>query len=452
MTPDTLTIHGPSGPLRGLAPLVGDKSISHRALILSALADGPATLRNLSPCRDVRRTLDALAALGIEIRPAGADPAAVVVHGRGVGGLGGGAVALACGDSGTTLRLLAGLLAGQARAFTLDGDAGLRRRPMARVIDPLRAMGAEIDAEDGRPPIRGRGHHPLRSVDAALAQASAQVGSAVLLAALNADGDTRVRYPAPVRDHTERMLAAMGAPIAWDGTATRLRGPVARLEPLDDGSGAYRVPDDISAAAFLLCAAALVPGSAVRLPGVGVNPGRTGLIDILGAMGARLEVVARAERAGEPIATLLGEAAPLHGITVDGPLVPRAIDELPLVAVLGTQARGRTVVADAAELRVKECDRIAAIVDGLGRLGASIAARPDGFVVDGPTPLRGAPVDGHADHRIVMALAVAGLVAGGTTTVTDAGRTADSYPGFAQALAALGAPVDVESPRTAPEA
>lgn len=283
-------------------------------------------------------------------------------------------------------------------------------------------------------------------MDAGLTQASAQVGSAVLLAALNADGETRVHYPAPVRDHTERMLAAMGAPIAWDGVTSRLRGPAARLRPLDDGSGAYRIPDDVSAAAFLLCAAALVPGSAVRLPGVGVNPGRTGLLDILGAMGAPVDVIERSERAGEPIATLTAGAAPLRGITVDGPLVPRAIDELPLVAVLGTQAHGRTVVAGAAELRVKECDRIAAIVDGLGRLGARIAARPDGFVVDGPTPLRGAPVEGHADHRIVMALAVAGLVARGTTAVSDAGRTADSYPGFAAALAALGAAVNVEGP------
>lgn len=445
-TRDTLAVHGRSGPLRGTAPLVGDKSISHRALILGAVADGPTTLRNLSPCRDVGRTRDALRALGVAIRPAGGgdagDGTAVVVHGRGVAGLDGPAVEVQCGDSGTTLRLLAGLLAGQARAFTLDGDPGLRRRPMARVVAPLRAMGADIDGD--RPPLRGRGHRPLRAAEAVLAQASAQVGSAVLLAALNADGETRVRYPAPVRDHTERMLAAMGAPIAWDGASTRLAGPVARLHPLDDGTGAYRVPDDVSAAAFLLCAAALVPGSAVRLPGVGVNPGRTGLLEILGAMGAPVDVGDLAARAGEPVATLAVAAAPLRAAAVSRAVVPRAIDELPLVAVLATQAAGRTVVAGAEELRVKECDRIAAIVDGLGRLGARIEARPDGFVVDGPTPLCGARVEGRGDHRIVMALAVAGLVASGTTTVTDAGRTADSYPGFAAALAALGARVAVD--------
>jgi len=471
-----LAIRAPSRPLVGTPPLVGDKSISHRALILGALADGPTTIINLSPCADVARTRACLTALGVRIDPAGeaggegdgggdsgaSDHAGtVVVHGRGVSGLAGPPAELDCGDSGTTLRLLAGVLAGQDRAFTLDGAPGLRRRPMARVVEPLVAMGADLRSTAGRAPLHGRGG-PLNAIDVALAHASAQVGGAVLLAGIRAAGETRVRYPAPVRDHTERMLAAMGAPIRWDGVVSALSGPVERLAPVGGAAdprdtaapgdprdsapaGRLVVPDDPSAAAFLLAAAAIVPGSRIALLRVGVNPGRTGFLDILAAMGARVDLDDRATHASEPVATVHLAAAPLVATEVAGPLVPRAIDELPLVAVVATQARGRTVVRGAAELRVKECDRIAAIVEGLARMGARIEARPDGFEVEGPTALRppADALDGHDDHRIVMALAVAGLAAEGETVVSGAVRVGDSFPGFAGALRAVGAKVRV---------
>jgi 3-phosphoshikimate 1-carboxyvinyltransferase len=425
-------------PLRGTARLVGDKSISHRALLLGALADGPTHIVNLSPCADVGRTLAAVRGLGVTVETTG--PSSAVVHGRGPAGLAGPQVTLDCGDSGTTMRLLAGLLAGQDRAFTLDGAPGLQRRPMERVVMPLRALGANIRATDGHPPIYGRGG-PLLGSDIVLTQASAQVGSAVLLAGLNATGMTRLRYPAPVRDHTERLLAAMGAPLRWSGLVSRLDGPVGHLAPPDGGH--LVVPEDFSAAAFLVAAANLLSGSWVQLLGVGVNEGRTGLLDVLALMGAPVTVSDWALAGNEPVAALTVYSTPLAGADVGGGLIPRAIDELPLVAVLATQAHGRTVVRDAADLRVKESDRIAALCDGLTRLGAHITALPDGFAVDGPTPLVGTMVSGHDDHRVVMALAVAGLVATGETVITDAQRLADSFPGFVGALRELGADVEV---------
>lgn len=435
-TPATLVVHG-GRPLEGRAPLVGDKSLSHRILLLAALADGPTCIRRLSPCRDVGRTRAALESLGVSIDDDGDD---IVVAGRGMHGLAGPAVTIDCGDSGTTMRLLAGLLAGQERRFTLTAAPGLARRPMARVTEPLAQMGARITSDDGRPPLVGQGGG-LHGIDVALPVASAQVASAVLLAALNAAGPTRVTTPASVRDHTERLLAAMGAPIRFDGRTTALDGPVARLSP--PGGGRYDVPDDPSAAAFVLGAAAIVPGSAVKLAGVNVNPGRIGWLDALSAMGAAVTVDGWSMRCGEPVADIALVHRPLTAVRIDGPLVPRAIDELPLLAAVATQARGTTVIADAAELRVKESDRIARIADGLTRLGADVAVRPDGLAITGPTPLRGAAVEGAADHRIVMALAVAALAAAGTTTVTDGERVADSFPGFVEALRAVGGEVAV---------
>jgi 3-phosphoshikimate 1-carboxyvinyltransferase len=424
--------------LVGRVPVVGDKSVSHRALLLGALADGDTHIVRLSPGADVRRTLGALWRLGIAIDVTGPDGA--TVRGRGVQALAGvGPVLLDCGDSGTTLRLLAGLLAGQPGcAFTLDGASGLRRRPMERVVAPLRALGADIEATDGHPPLVGRGS-PLVGTEMTLPVASAQVGSALLLAGLNASGPTTVRYPAPVRDHTERLLAAMGAPLRWNSTESRLDGPVKHLSP--PGGGRLVVPGDPSAAAFLVAAGAIVPGSMIELPGVGVNPGRTGLLDALLSMGAALTMDDLAALGPEPVATLSIRPGPLRGARVSGALVPRAIDELPLLAVVASQAAGRTTVRDAAELRVKESDRIAAICDGLARLGARIEPTADGFIVDGPSPLRGTRVAGHDDHRIVMALAVAALAAEGETVITDAQRVVDSFPGFVEALAALGADV-----------
>ncbi|MEO8084575.1 MAG: 3-phosphoshikimate 1-carboxyvinyltransferase [Ardenticatenales bacterium] len=441
-------------PLAGDPPLVGDKSLSHRVLVLGALADGPTRIANLSPCHDVQRTRAAVDALGARVRDVGDDrdtgdrvgggdvgDGRIVIVGRGPAGLDGPQIAIDCGDSGTTMRLLAGLLAGQRRAFTLRAASGLGRRPMGRVIAPLAAMGARIESEGGHAPLRGQGGG-LRGADLTLDIASAQVGSAILLAALNAVGTTRVRYPSPVRDHTERMLRGMGAPIDFDERQSVLSGPIARLQP--PGGGDYVVPEDPSAAAFVLAAAAIVPGSSVRLRGVGLNPGRTGFLDALRAMGADVRIDAVHERHGEPVGDVSLRQRALHGTTVGGALVPRAIDELPLLAVVATQAAGTTVIRDAAELRVKESDRLATIAAGLRRLGADIVERPDGLTITGPTPLFGAAVDGADDHRIVMALAVAGLAAAGTTHVSDAWRVGDSYPRFVEALVGMGADAAVE--------
>ncbi len=424
--------------LLGTAPLVGDKSISHRALLLGALADGTTRVRNLSPCAAVERTLACLQDLGVSIQRQSEREA--VVHGVGPAGLSGPPVHLDCGDIGTTMRLLAGILVGQDREFVLDGAPGLRQRPMDRVVVPLRQMGARIEATEGHPPLRGTGGR-LVGAEITLEKASAQVGSAVLLAGLNASGATTVRYPQPVRDHTERMLAEFRVPIEWNGTASQIVGPVSTLTP---PGGGITVPDDISAAAFLLAAGTILPGSAIRLTDVGMNPGRTGFLEILTRMGAQLTTDSWAKLGGEPTASLGVSFGYLRGIEVGQPLVARAIDELPLVAVLGSQARGRTVIFDAAELRVKETDRIAAIVEGLTRMGAAVEERPDGLVVEGPTRLSGTTVEGYEDHRIVMALAAAGLVAEGETTITNADRVADSFPGFVETLGELGADVNTQ--------
>ena len=424
--------------LRGSAVVPGDKSISHRALMLAALADGPTRIERLSGCRDVSRTRACLERLGVPIRRA--DTEAVEVRGLGPRGLSGPPLTLDCGDSGTTMRLLAGLLAGQERTFTLRGGPGLCRRPMERVVGPLRTMGADVRTAAGRPPVSGRGGQ-LAGVTVDLELASAQVGSALLLAGLNARGVTVVRYPAPVRDHTERMLAHMGVDVQWSALETRLAGPVRRLAA--PHGGVMAVPGDVSAAAFLLAAAAAVPGSEVEVAGLGLNPGRTGALEVLARMGARVEVRLSATVAGEPVGRVTVGADQLRSVDVAGSLVPRLVDELPLVAVLGSRAVGRTSVRGASELRVKESDRVAAMVEGLRRMGATITSRPDGFDVDGPCELRGARVSGWQDHRVVMALAVAGLAAEGETVVEDAERVADSFPGFVEALVSLGGQVTV---------
>jgi 3-phosphoshikimate 1-carboxyvinyltransferase len=475
-----LTVHA-RGPLRGCAAVPGDKSISHRALLVSALSDGPVRIRGLSTAQDVCRTRDALATLGIQVladdavvgRPptppadeAHAAPgnATVVVHGRGMQGLSGPPVVIDCGNSGTTMRLLAGLLAGQNRRFELRGSPQLSRRPMDRVIRPLQAMGAQINAADGLPPIIG---HPkaLRPADITLEVASAQSVGAVLLAALSAPGVTTVRIPATVRDHTERMLQLFGAPVEWDGLVSRIEGGAPagmrskessilgskRRSTLRPPAGGIDIPGDISGAAFILAAGLLVPGSELSVDGVGLNPGRVGFLRIAQAMGARLTITYdqgedSASRL-EPTGRITVNHSPLTGVVVNPDDVPAAIDELPLVAVLATQAHGETRVTGAAELKVKESDRIAATVDGLRRMGADIEALSDGFVVRGPTALHGANVDGCGDHRVVMALAVAGLAAAGTTHVSGATCVHDSFPGFADTLSALAAP----APRQAEE-
>ena len=424
----------PGVPLRGYAQLPGDKSISHRALLLGAIADGKSRVDGFLPAADCLATLDAVRSLGVKVEEHSST--ALVVHGVGLHGLRQPENVIDCRRSGTTMRLLAGLLAGQPFLSVLDGAAQLRRRPMARIVDPLRSMGASILGRDGGrlPPLAIQGGN-LCGIDYGLPVASAQVKSAILLAALYAIGATKLTVPGPARDHTERMLVAMGAALET-GEGTVGIEPGQPLNPVD-----LVVPGDVSSAAYLVVAASLLPGSEITIEGVGVNPTRTGLLDIMRTMGADLHLSDERAMGGEPVAEITVRGAELRNVEVGGELVVRAIDEFPILAVAATQARGETVVRDAAELRVKETDRIATTVRELRRLGAEIEARPDGFAVRGPTPLDGAAVHSHGDHRLAMALAVAGLVARGETVVEDTACIADSFPGFASTLAGLGARV-----------
>ena len=408
-------------PIRGSIRVPGDKSISHRALLLAALANGESRIRGLLPSHDCHATRGCLASLGVEIRDT--DEGGVAVRGVGLRGLRRSPSPLDCVRSGTTMRLLAGVLAGQLFPSLLTGDEQLRRRPMARVVDPLRRMGAQIDAEDGRAPLLIHGT-ALHGAEHQLEIASAQVKSALLLAGLTAEGSTSVHEPGPSRDHTERMLNAMGADVRID-RRTIVISPVKRLTPID-----LCVPGDQSSAAYWLVAATLVSDSRLTLTGVGVNPTRTGLIDVLREMGSSIEVENERMEAGEPVADLVVEARELRGVTIEGETVVRMIDEFPILAVAATQAHGTTVVRDAGELRVKESDRIASTVDALRGLGAQIDEHSDGFTVEGPTRLRGGEVDGHGDHRLVMALTVAGWTADEPVKIDGAERAEDSYPGF----------------------
>ncbi len=423
-----MTVRG-GRPLKGTVSVPGDKSISHRVLILGMLARGENRVRGWLAAGDTLATLDAVRALGVEVRQDGRDLTFVggALHAPGQ--------PIDCANAGTAIRLLAGLLVGQSFGSVLDGSDQLRRRPMRRVTEPLRAMGAAITDVEG--------HAPLTIQPAALSGrhyempvASAQVKSALLLAGLQADGTTTVLEPHPSRDHTERMLAAMGAPVAVNGRAVHIRRPDDALTPVD-----ITIPGDLSSAAFLVVAAALSPGSDVRIAGVGLNPTRTGLLDVLRQMGADITVEDQAEQGGEPIGTLRVRGGELQAVRIAGDVVVRAIDELPVLAVAATQAHGETVIADASELRVKEVDRIALLAQELRRLGAEVEEMPDGMVISGPVQLRGAEATSHGDHRLGMALAVAGLVAWGETGISDAACIGDSFPGFARTLAELGAEV-----------
>ncbi|MFQ6058009.1 MAG: 3-phosphoshikimate 1-carboxyvinyltransferase [Anaerolineae bacterium] len=418
--------------LRGQVRVPGDKSISHRALLLGAIAQGETRVRGFLPAADCLATLACVRALGIEVDALNATT--LVVHGRGLHGLREPEEVLDCGGSGTTMRLLMGLLAGQSFTSVLTGNASLRRRPMERVAVPLRRMGAEVRTTEGCPPLVIRGGR-LRGVEYALPVASAQVKSAILLAGLYAEGETVVREPGPARDHTERMLRAMGAAVQVRGPLITLLPDPQPLSPLD-----ITIPGDFSSAAFLLVAALLVLGSEVAIQGVGVNPTRTGLLEVLRRMGAEVVVEGGGEvngASGEPVGDLVVRTSELAGVEVGGQIIPRMIDELPILAVAATQARGLTVVRDAAELRVKETDRIGATVAELRKLGAQIEERPDGFVVQGPTLLRGTHVSSHGDHRLAMSLAVAGLIAQGETVIEGAECIGDSFPGFERVLRSL---------------
>ena len=420
MTP---LVVGPGSPLRGTLRMPGDKSISHRAALLGGLAAGTTRIRGFLRAEDCLATLRCLRGLGVAVEES-AD--ALMLRG---GGLREPEDVLDVGNSGTTIRLLSGILAGQPFHTVVTGDASIRRRPMDRVTEPLRRMGARISGRQGGRlaplSIDGGG---LRGITYATPVASAQVKSAVLLAGLFADGDTEVREPALSRDHTERMLGAFGIPVARDGLTVRLRGP-GRLRGTD-----LHVPGDLSSAAYFLVAAALVPGSEVTVEGVGLNPTRTGILDILRLMGAQVDVRDVREDGGEPVGTVSVRASRLRGVVIGGSLIPRAIDELPVVAVAASLAEGETVIRDAAELRVKESDRIAALARELARLGATVEAQPDGLAITGVRRLRGGRAASGGDHRVAMALAVAGLCADGPVTIEDPACIQTSFPEFEATL------------------
>lgn len=432
-----MTRFAPSDALKGAITPPADKSISHRAALIGAMCDEPVVIRNYLYAGDTNSTLSALRAVGVAAHWQGHE---VVVRGVGLRGALEGPGAVNVGNAGTLIRLLPGWLAGQPDGhWTLDGDASIRHRPMQRIIEPLTAMGAQMTAAEGGHAPLGVTAAPLHGIDYTMSVATAQVKSCILLAGLTADGVTRVREPIPTRDHTERLLFAAGTPIRREGDTIVVDGLVDELE-----LGAIDVPGDFSSAAFMIVAGLLVKGSRLLIEGVGLNSTRTGLLAILERMGA--VVVTEPEQTEpdtipffEPVGDLDVAAAPLVGTTVEANEVPLAIDELPLVGLLGCFAEGETVVRGAEELRHKESDRIANVVDGLRGLGAKIEATPDGFVVTGEGRLRGGAIDSHGDHRMAMLGAVAGLASEEGVEVTNMEAAEVSYPGFERDIALLAA-------------
>ncbi|MGB5344573.1 MAG: 3-phosphoshikimate 1-carboxyvinyltransferase [Woeseia sp.] len=410
----------------------GDKSISHRALMFGAIAEGVTRIRGFLPGEDCLSTMQALRALGVRIEHDGATN--VTVHGVGLRGLHAPQGPLDLGNSGTAMRLFAGLLAGQAFDSELFGDASLSARPMARVITPLAEMGAEILGNKGRPPLRIHGGRQLHGIDYRMPVASAQVKSAVLLAGLYADGVTSVTEPAITRDHSERMFSAMGAQLDTADGCVRLQ-PGVPLKALD-----IEVPADLSSATFPMLAALLARDSKLELLRVGVNPTRDGVLQILRAMGARISVTQQSMSGAEPLGNLQVQSSTLSGIHVDPALVPLAIDEFPALFVAAAAARGTTEFRGLEELRVKESDRIAAMAQGLAALGIEVEELPDGARITGGQ-FRSGTVESCGDHRIAMAFAVAGTVADGPVRINDVASVATSFPGFERLLRELGADI-----------
>ena len=408
--------------LRGEISPPGDKSISHRALLLNSIPKGRAKLENLGPGDDIRSTISCLRAIGVNIREQGD---VVIVSGVGKSGFREPEDVLSAGNSGTTMRLISGLLAAQPFRSVVTGDESLRSRPMGRLIQPLRLMGAEIwgRKNDTLAPLVIKGDK-LKGIEYHLPVASAQIKSAILIAALFAQGSTTVVEPAPARDHTERLLRTMGVKMIIDGPTIELIPSVIR-SPVD-----VRIPGDISAAAFWLVAGAIHPDARIRIKGTGLNPTRTGIIEVLLKMGANLKVEGERRSGGEPVADITVESSELTGLKLGGGIIPRIIDELPLVALASAFARGTTTISDAQELRVKESDRIAITVKQLSRLGVDIEELPDGMVVRGGRMLRGAECSSSGDHRLAMTLGTAALMARGETVVHGAEAVNVSYPGF----------------------
>ncbi len=420
-----------AGPLLGEVCVPGDKSVSHRAVIFGSLAQGRTEIEGFLFGEDCLSTVSCMRQLGVTVD---ITEEKVSVDGVGLTGLREPDNILDAGNSGTTARLLLGVLAGQPFYTVLTGDSSLRRRPMSRVTKPLAQMGAVISGRSGGAllPLSVQGR-VLASIKYTSPVASAQVKSAVLLAGLFADGETTVVEPEKSRDHTERMLAAFGAAVDVKGNSVTVKG-----RPRLVGR-TVRVPGDISSAAFFLVAASIVPGSNLLVRNVGINPTRTGIIDVLTEMGADMEFINERDESGEPVADIRVKAAPLRGVEIGGEIIPRLIDELPVLSIAALFATGETIVRDAAELRVKETDRIAAMTDELGSLGADIEARDDGFIIRGGRLLTGGPVKSHDDHRVAMSLCIAALGAGIAITLDSPDCIAISYPSFIETLDKLGA-------------
>ncbi len=419
----------PGGALAGSLRVPGDKSISHRSIMLGAIAEGETRVSGFLEGEDALATLNIFRALGVRIE--GPHRGNVTVHGVGLRGLRAAGEVLDCGNSGTSMRLIAGLLAGQAFDSELNGDESLRRRPMRRIAEPLGRMGARIEtAEGGKPPLRIRGNPRLRGIDYATPVASAQVKSSLLLAGLYAEGETRVTEPAPTRDHTERMLAAFAHPVHRDGDSVRVSpGPLKAT--------ALAVPADISSAAFFMVGASIAPGSDVTLTGVGMNPTRAGAVDILRLMGADIAVLNERAAGGEPLADVRVRHARLKGIAVPARLVPPAIDEFPALFIAAANAEGETTLSGAAELRVKESDRIQVMADGLAALGVAATPTADGIRIRGGK-YAGGKIASRGDHRVAMSFAIAALRAREPIEIEDCANVATSFPGFVELARAAG--------------
>lgn len=421
----------PGGVLKGRIRVPGDKSISHRAIILASIAEGVSRITGFLEGEDAIATMNAFRAMGVRI--AGPERGNVTVYGVGLRGLKAPPRALDCGNSGTAMRLLAGLLAAQDFDSELVGDASLMRRPMKRVADPLNRMGACIEsAADGCPPLKVRGGRTLSGIRYTMPVASAQVKSALLLAGLYAQGRTCVTEPAPTRDHTERMLVAFGCAVQREGDTACVTGG-AKLR-----ATTVEVPADISSAAFFMIGASVAEGSDLLLEQVGINPTRIGVIEILRLMGAKIELLNSRTAGGEPVADIRVRSARLHGVKVPPPLVPLAIDEFPALFVAAACAEGETVVSGAQELRVKESDRIQVMAEGLRAIGARAQPTPDGMLIRGGPMLHGGTVDSHGDHRVAMAFAMAALHATGGIAIRDCANVATSFPGFVELARAAG--------------
>ncbi|MCK5480370.1 MAG: 3-phosphoshikimate 1-carboxyvinyltransferase [Gammaproteobacteria bacterium] len=425
----------PGGTLSGRLRVPGDKSISHRSIMLGSLAIGETRISGFLEGGDSLATLAAFRAMGVNID--GPDAGRVRIQGVGLKGLKAPADALYLGNSGTSMRLMSGLLAGQSFDTTLTGDVSLSGRPMLRVVQPLISMGARIDTQaGGTAPLEIHGTAELAGIDYSMPVASAQVKSCILLAGLYASGTSCVTEPAPTRDHTERMLAGMGYPVQRQPGRVCIEGGHT-LNGIE-----IDIPADISSAAFFLVGASIAPGSELLLEHVGVNPARTGIIEILQRMGADIEVSNERDVGGEPVADLQVRSAPLHGIDIPAELVPLAIDEFPVIFIAAACAQGRTVLTGAEELRVKESDRIQVMADGLQTLGINAAATPDGMIIEGGA-LGSGCVDSHGDHRIAMAFSVAALRARGEIEILNCANVNTSFPGFVELAGDAGLLIDV---------